>query len=241
MLQFDQGYLIMIKHTLASLLVMLSGWACAAQLTDIETRWLTAGATVLAYAKNDLKLPIDITVQPQARATDVPLALGFHDGRCKLVLSMRGNPNAEDILAAVPAAQRPLMIEAMVAHEIGHCWRYVQGVWHALPAGFEESAGQAAPSQAQLQALRETRREEGFADLVALAWIQQRHPAQYATVAAWMRQVREPVSAAGAASAVGSHTTLAWLQLAPTGAAFPAGLPWFEQAGSVWRQGLRAD
>ena len=217
----------MIKRTLSLLLLFSSGLAGAAQLTDVETRWLTAGAAVLGYAKQELKLPIDITVQPQARPTDVPLALGYQDGRCKLVLSMRGNPNAEDILADVPAAQRPLMIEAMVAHEIGHCWRYAQGAWHALPAGFEQ--GGVAQQQ---DALRETRREEGYADLVALAWIQQRHPEQYADVASWMRQVRAPSPAAG------SHGTLTWLQLAPTGAAFPKSLPLFEQAGSLWRQGL---
>jgi hypothetical protein len=33
---------------------------------------------------------------------------------------------------------------------------------------------------------------------------------------------------------------MAWLQLAPTGAVFDAELPLFEQAGSVWRQGLLA-
>jgi hypothetical protein len=219
----------MIKRTLSLLLFLSSGLASAAQLTDVEIRWLTAGAAVLAYAKQELKLPIDITVQPQARPNDVPLALGYQDGRCKLVLSMRGNPNAEDILASVPAAQRSLMIEAMVAHEIGHCWRYAQGVWHALPAGFEQGPGGDAA------ALRDTRREEGYADLVALAWTQQRHPENYAAVAAWMRQVRQP------SAATGSHSTLAWLQLAPTGAAFPAGLPLFEQAGSLWRQGLLQD
>lgn len=220
----------MIKRTLSLLLFLSFGLASAAQLTDVETRWLTAGAAVLGYAKQELKLPIDITVQPQARPTDVPLALGYQDGRCKLVLSMRGNPGAEDILNGVPAAQRPRMIEAMVAHEIGHCWRYAQGAWHALPAGFEEQrqAGEAS-------SLRDTRREEGYADLVALAWIQQRHPQDYAAVAAWMRQVRQP------SPATGSHSTLTWLQLAPTGAAFPAGLPLFEQAGSLWRQGLLQD
>ena len=226
----------MIKRTLFLLLLLLSSLAPAAQLTEMETRWLSAGSAVLAYAKQELKLPIDITVQPQARANDVPLALGFQDGRCKLVLSMRGNPNAEDILSSVPAAQQPLMIEAMVAHEIGHCWRYAQGIWHVLPAGFEESAP-AAPdaTQEQLQALRETRREEGFADLVALAWIQRRHPAQYGDVAAWMAKVRQP------SPATRSHSTLAWLQLAPTGAAFADGLPLFEQAGKLWRQGLLRD
>jgi hypothetical protein len=219
----------MIKRAFSLLLLLSSGLASAAQLTDMETRWLTAGAAVLSYAKQELRLPIDITVQPQARPTDVPLALGYQDGRCKLVLSMRGNPTAEDILDGVPTAQRALMIEAMIAHEIGHCWRYAQGAWHAVPAGFEQGPdGEAA-------ALRDTRREEGYADLVALAWTQQRHPEEYAAVAAWMRQVRQP------SPATGSHSTLAWLQLAPTGAAFSSSLPLFEQASQLWRQGLLQD
>jgi hypothetical protein len=135
----------MIKRAFSLLLLLSSGLASAAQLTDMETRWLTAGAAVLSYAKQELRLPIDITVQPQARPTDVPLALGYQDGRCKLVLSMRGNPTAEDILDGVPTAQRALMIEAMIAHEIGHCWRYAQGAWHAVPAGFEQGPdGEAA-------------------------------------------------------------------------------------------------
>jgi len=218
----------MIKRTLFPLLLLASSLASAAELTEMEIRWLKAGAGVLNYAKQELRLPIDITVQPQARANDVPLALGYDNGRCKLVLSMRGNPTAEDILDKVPAAQRALMIEAMVAHEIGHCWRYAQGTWHALPAGFEERRAQIAAEDQ----LRDTRREEGYADLVALAWIHQQHPQQYASVAAWMRSVREP------SPAVGTHSTLTWLQLAPTGAAFSPELAIVEQAAQVWRQGL---
>lgn len=221
----------MIKRALLPLLLLTSGLASAADLTEAEVRWLTAGSAVLAYAKQELKLPLDITVQPEARATDVPLALGYQNGRCKLVLSLRGNPKAEDILSTVPVAQRPLMIEAMVAHELGHCWRYAQGAWHALPAGFQERQ----EHQAAADELRDTRREEGYADLVALAWTQQRHPDQYALVAAWMQQVRQP------SPSTGSHSTLAWLQLAPTGAAFAAGVPVFEQANLLWRQGLSRD
>ncbi|SDF98963.1 MULTISPECIES: hypothetical protein [unclassified Duganella] len=227
----------MIKRTLLLLLLLSANLAAAAELTEMEIRWLKAGSAVLNYAKQQLKLPIDITVQPQARANDVPLALGYDKGRCKLVLSMRGNPNAEDILNHVPATQQALMIEAMVAHEIGHCWRYAQGSWHAVPAGFEERP---APAGAE-EELRDTRREEGFADLVALAWIHQQHPQQYASVAAWMRSVREPSAAAGTAGSYGTHSTLSWLQLAPTGAAFTPGLPIFEQASVVWRQGLLRD
>jgi hypothetical protein len=44
-----------------------------------------------------------------------------------------------------------------------------------------------------------------------------------------------------ASPATRSHSTLAWLQLAPTGAAFAGDLPLFEQAGKLWRQGLLRD
>ena len=153
----------MIKRTLIPLLMLSCSSAFAAELTSMETRWLTAGLSVINYAKQELRLPVDITVQPQSHANDVPVALGYHDGRCKLVLSLRGNAHAEDILASVPQARRALMIEAMFAHEIAHCWRYAQGAWHQTPSGFAQGGTQPA------QTLQQTRREEGFADLVALA------------------------------------------------------------------------
>ena len=224
-----------IKRSLSTVvcttLLLGSGLAAAAELTSLETRWLTAGLPVLDYAKRELGLPVDITVQPQARAGDVPVALGYEAGRCKLVLSLRGNAGAEDIFKSVPAAQQPLMIEAMFAHELAHCWRYAQGEWHVTPAGFAQLP-ETAPASAQ--ALQQTRREEGFADLVALAWTQQRHPGQYGAVAAWMRTVRSDDQS----GAAGSHSTMAWLQLARHGSAFNSRLPLFEQAGSLWRQGL---
>ena len=193
---------------------------------------------MLAYAK-ELKLPIDIIVQPQAGPNDVPLAMGFDKGRCKLVLSMRGNPNAEDILQPLPPEQRSLMIEAMTAHEVGHCWRYAQGAWHELPTGFVESGSQQAGDPALLemaQSLRVTRREEGYSDLVALAWTERRHPAQYAQVYGWLKQVRHEQPVAG-----GSHDTMAWLQLARDGAIFSASGTPFEQASALWGQGLLKD
>jgi len=104
--------------------------AAAADLTPLEQRWLGAALPVIEYS-HSLNLPIDIVVQPQAGPNDVPMAMGFAGGRCKLVLSLRGNPDAERQLDGVPAAQQGELIEAMAAHEIGHCWRYAQGAWHA--------------------------------------------------------------------------------------------------------------
>ncbi len=229
----------MFKHTLFALLTVASGLAQAgAQLTELEIRWLKAAAPVLAYSKQQ-NLPVDIIVQPQARPGDVPLAMGFENGRCKLVLSMRGNPNAETILDKVPEADRSLMIEAMTAHEIGHCWRYAQGIWHALPAGFVEEGEEYADDKellAQARAMRENRREEGFADLVALAWIQRHHPGQYARVHAWLEAVRDnvPVARSG-------HDTRAWVRLAKDIGVFEKTATPFEDVRQAWRTGLLSD
>lgn len=206
-----------------------------AALTDMETRWLKAAAPVLAYAQR-IKLPIDIIVQPQARATDVPLAMGFMDGRCKLVLSMRGNPDAEKLLQQVPVEQHARLMEVMAAHEVGHCWRYVQGVWHALPHGFVESGDEHARDPSLLVAaksMRDNRREEGFADLVALAWTKRHHPGHYAQVYAWLRKIRDDVAVPGS-----GHDTRAWVRLAGDPAIFPSTATPFQDASDAWSQGL---
>lgn len=200
-----------------------------AALTDMEMRWLKAASPVLAYSQR-IKLPIDIIVQPVARPSDVPMAMGFDDGRCKLVLSMRGNPDAEQVLERVAEPERKVLMEAMAAHEVAHCWRYVQGAWHALPAGFEASA---APDTDEVLL---NQREEGFADLVALAWIRRAHPAHYDQVYAWLAALRSEHSAPG-----GSHDTRAWVRLARDGNVFKAAATPFDEASRTWRQGLRAD
>lgn len=211
----------------------------AAPLTDVEVRWIKAGAPVIAHAR-ELKLPLDIIVQPQAGPNDVPLAMGFADGRCKLVLSMRGNPQAETILDGVPEPDRGVLIEAMTAHELAHCWRYAQGVWHALPAGFVEVGEEQAASEElleQARAMRETRREEGYADLAALAWTQARHPASYAQVHRWLAGVRAQQPVAHSA-----HDTRSWVRLAQNASVFDhnarVAAPVFEQVRALWQQGL---
>ncbi|MGF6276278.1 hypothetical protein ABIB38_004689 [Massilia sp. UYP11] len=207
----------------------------AAQLTAQESRWLRAAAPVLDYSKS-ISLPVDVIVQPQASAGAVPLAMGFAGGRCKLVLSMRGNPDAEKVLAGVPAAEQALLIEAMAAHELAHCWRYAQGEWHLLPAGFVETGRETSHDSALLaaaKAMRDTRREEGFADLVALAWVQRTNPGEYARVHDWLSGVR-----AGVAVPRSGHDTRAWVRLAGNGAQFDSRMTPFAAADALWREGL---
>ncbi|MES2316269.1 MAG: hypothetical protein V4631_02150 [Pseudomonadota bacterium] len=221
----------MFKHILIATLSLFPALGTAgAALTDMETRWLKAAAPVLAYSQN-IKLPIDIIVQPVARPNDVPMAVGFLDGRCKLVLSMRGNPDAEKVLDQIPQGERTVLMEAMAAHEIAHCWRYAQGAWHALPAGFESGGNESAD-----QALVLNRREEGFADLVALAWTKRRHPDSYQKVYAWLATLRTEQTVAG-----GSHDTRAWVRLAADAAVFKTAATPFEEAGGAWSEGLRGD
>jgi hypothetical protein len=212
--------------------------AGAAELTAVERQWLASAAPVLAYAKS-IELPIDIVVQPQAPAGAVPLAMGFDGGRCKLVLSLRGNPNAESVLQGVPQEARGELIEAMAAHEIGHCWRYAQGAWHSLPAGFTEVGEQTAADAsllAEAKEIRETRREEGYADLVALAWTWRSHPGDYARIYRWLEGVRREQPVAGAA-----HDTRAWVRLAQDGATFGKATAPFEDVAGLWQKGLLAD
>jgi hypothetical protein len=220
------------------LLLLAAHGASAADLTAQETRWLNAAAPVLSYSRQ-LKLPMDIIVQPQSKPGAVPIAMGFADGRCKLVISLRGNADAESVFAGVPEEARGELIEAMAAHEIGHCWRYAQGAWHALPAGFTEVGQQYASDQSLLTAakeMRENRREEGYADLVALAWTWQRHPGDYARIYGWLESVRraQPVDGAG-------HDTRAWVRLAADGNGFGKATSPFEDVLPLWRQGLLSD
>jgi hypothetical protein len=205
----------------------------AADLTDIEVRWLTGAAPVVAFAKAQ-DMPLDIVVQPQDAPGAAPLALGFVDGRCKLVLSMRGNAEAEATLARIDAGLLDAALELMAAHELGHCRRYLDGTWHGLPAGFvarEPASLSPEDRQAYLQ-MRSTRREEGYADLVGLAWVQRRHAALYPRLHRWLVAERSKDRIPGA-----HHDTLAWIELAHDGKAL-SGSSIFSAAAALWPQAL---
>ena len=224
----------MWKHVLIAILGFASAHAGADDgLTPIEQRWIDAGRPVVSYAKRQ-KLPLDIVVQPEASTGQAPLAMAFVDGRCKLVLTMRGNPQAEAALEGVEPELVPAIIEAMTAHEIGHCWRYAGGAWHTLPAGFVDVANQPDDDRELIvkrRDMRQTRREEGFADLVGLAWTQAQHPQHYARIYAWFEQVRDDRPGE-------HHDTRAWLRLVRDPSAFAAAATPFDQVRGLWRKGL---
>jgi hypothetical protein len=189
-----------------------------APFTASERAWIEAAHPVLAQARHE-RLPLDVVVQPQPNAGEPPLATAFVAGRCKLVLTMRGHGGTPLPEAARDAALPAVMIEAMLAHELGHCWRHARGDWHAWPAAFG-SAGQAVEA---------ARREEGFADLVALAWTLQQDPGAYRAVHDWLSEQRARPVHEGA-----EHDTRVWVAAALDPAAFGAPAPLFERARRLW-------
>ena len=221
-------------------LLAAHGAPAAADLTDTERRWLAGATPPVAWALKQ-GLPIDIVVLPQADAGAAPLAMGYQDGRCKLVFAMRGNPAAESTLAAIPAPLLQATLEAMAAHEIGHCQRHRSGAFASLPAGLADQPDLIETSQptAELQAIahemRITRREEAFADLVGLAWTRARHPEQFPQVLSWFDAARADEIPRG------FHDTRHWLQLAHApGAWAGAGSP-LDLADALWQHGLIDD
>ena len=231
----------MCKSLVAALLSLLTVSAGhAASLTELETTWLRAGAPVLSEAARQ-HLPIDIIVQPQSGPADLPFAMAYVDQRCKLVLTMRGNKGATALMASMPAPLQTILIEAITAHEVGHCWRHVQGSWNALPAGMVDAPEDAAQAQPETEAAvalatRAERREEGYADLVALAWTASRHPEYYQQVYDWLSQLRS--RHAGGRTV---HDTGVWIEQASERGAIDATLSPFEAAAALWQEGLEQD
>ena len=211
--------------------------AHAADLTALETRWLKGVWPVLSYARESLAMPVDIVVQPQDAPGAAPMALGFADGRCKLVLSMRGNPEGQRQLDAMDPALTNAALELMAAHELAHCHRYLQGAWHGLPTGFVAAkvpAGLSPELQQAWRDMRSTRREEGYADLVGLAWTREHHPELYARLHAWLVTERSTDLLPGS-----HHDTLEWLALVQDPAQLNGASSMFDVASDLWVRGLK--
>ena len=222
---------------MACAVLLGAGASLASGLTETETRWLQGAWPVISHARAE-QLPMDVIVQPQPNPDAVPLALGFVDGRCKLVLSLRENPAAARALEGLEPDLVGPALELMAAHELAHCRRHLDGAWARLPAGFSAPAipkGLDSGLHSDYAAMQATRREEAFADLVGLAWTQQRHPQRYARLHAWLAGLRSAEQIPRS-----HHDTLAWVMLARDGCTL-SGASIFVSAAVLWRAGLAAE
>ena len=224
----------MWKSISGLILLACAAPACLpAELTLTEARWLKGVWPVVAFARQ-ANLPLDVVVQPQPTPGAAPLALAFIDGRCKLVLSMRGNPEAQATLERIEPDLMGATLELMAAHELGHCRRYVDGAWYRLPTGFatglpEDTGPELRAAHAAMKAAR---REEGYADLVGLAWTQRQHPQHYARLHAWLVAERSRDLIQGS-----HHDTSAWVRLVASGAALQHSSI-FAGPADLWAAGL---
>ncbi|WAC73334.1 hypothetical protein OU995_00865 [Roseateles sp. SL47] len=218
-------------------MMTLSQPVTAAGLSPLEQRWVNGMGPVIHQARQS-GLPLDIAVRAEETPDASPLALGFVNGRCKLVLSLRGNPEGEATLARIPEGLEKPALELMAAHELGHCRRYLDGAWFGLPAGFSASGipeGLSPELQEAYRSMKSTRREEGYGDLVALAWTRQQHAELYAPLHAWLMSERSRDHIPG-----DHHDTLAWLRLASNPSALGSGSI-FEAARPLWEQALQSE
>jgi hypothetical protein len=225
---------------------LLASTACmAADLTPTEVRWLNGVWPVVqvvqvvqvvhvAKAAKAAKFPLDIVVQPQASLGAAPLALAFVDGRCKLVLSLRGNTEAQATLDRIQPDALDATLQLMAAHERGHCRRYLDGAWHGVPTGFAARVPRVADPalRAAAEQMRAERREEGCADLVGLAWTLKHHPRHCATLRQWLvtERSRDLIESS-------PHDTLVWVRQAACARAL-AHDSIFDGPAIVWARAL---
>ena len=210
----------------------------AVELTPTERTWLEAALPVLRYARQQ-RMPLDIIVQPQPSPGETPIGMAYIDGRCKLVLSMRGNAEAQATLDRIPPGLTGPVVEAIAAHELGHCWRHLRQAWGSLPDGVRAVplGAHLRPDQVKLLTdMWRTRREEAYADLVGLAWTLRHHPTRYAEVHDWHVCFR-----AEQAVRTGPHDTRVWVHLAGDKTRFLPAATIFEQVEELWKAGLLAD
>jgi hypothetical protein len=231
----------MMKSLVALTLLCGSTWACSqAGLTEQESRWLEAAGPVLMHARQEWLLPVDVLVQTQEALPYAPISTGLMNGRCKLVFAMRSNAALDEPMQALAPELFNAVAQAIVAHEVAHCWRMTRGAANSnISYGFISRA-KAVNSKGwfshDLQNIRESRLEEGFADLFGLAWTQQQHPQHYEQVHAWLSIKRESQRTPG-----GEHDTLAWLRLAKDPIIFKTEGSALDQVMGPWRQGLTDD
>lgn len=184
---------------LLCLLVGGSGEARAAPGAE-ATDWEVVAADLLRQP-GFKALPIRIATST-GRA---PAEMQVGGGRCVLHLRTRGNPVAELLLRQADPEDRGVWMQAILVHEIAHCWR-----WQGQDAALQQFAaliGTAGHDARQLDAVHQRMRdEESFADVAAMAWVAQTAPVQFEAVLGAFERLR-----GSATLSAGAHDTRAAL------------------------------
>jgi hypothetical protein len=202
----------------AALALLCAGLPAAAAGVD-EEQWIAAARQAVTFGRaHGLDIVLEVE-RGNGLPGHTPIGVWNANGRCTLVVAARDNPTAGKLEAAVDPALLGLFLQGAAMHEVGHCYRRLNGHPHnekLLPA-----VAWIAPLRHWFT--RRIRTEEVFADMTAVAWLARYHPERYDAMLEQIQRVRrrflEP-----------KHDTLAWLDLARRDGAVDAGGNIFESA-----------
>lgn len=168
-----------------------------------EQHWIAAARHAVAFGKaHGLDIVMEVE-RGDGLSGHTPIGVWNENGRCTLVVSVRDNPTARRLEAMIDPALRELFLKGAAMHEVGHCYRRLNGYPHnekLLPV-----VAWIGPVRNWFA--RRIRTEEVFADMTEIAWLARYHPEHYDAMVEQIQRVRrrflEP-----------KHDTLAWLDLA---------------------------
>lgn len=199
----------LLTHTVWCLLSVLavlvggSGIARAAPPDDLSTSTHTATSAPPAdwhgLAAEMVLWPefAGLALRTLVSRGHAPVEMEIRAEGCVLHLRAHGHPVADLLLRQVAPDDRRLWMQAIVVHEIAHCWRW-QGQGAALQQ-FAALIGTAGRDTRRLDEVHQRMRtEETFADVAALAWVWQVAPARFgAMLNAFERLRSHPALSAG--------------------------------------------
>jgi hypothetical protein len=185
-------------HLLCALIPLLGAWPARAQ-TLAEPDWEQVATEMLQRPEFEA-LPLQIQPPRSHSLGGSPIEMQFQSGQCLLKLRTRGNPVAGWLLALAQPEDRTLWMQAVLVHEIAHCWRWQQGHDPGLQQLATLMASPSARTDAAVarQVQRQLGQEESFADVVALAWVAGAAPQRFeAILQAFLRLRGDPRLSAG--------------------------------------------
>lgn len=185
-----------------ALALVCSGQPAVANAVS-EQQWVDAARHAVAFGKAH---GLDIVLEVESGnglSGHTPIGVWNENGRCTLVVSVRDNPTARRLEALIDPALLDLFLKGAAMHEVGHCYRRLNGYPHnekLLPV-----VAWIGPVRSWFS--RRIRTEEVFADMTEIAWLARYHPDHYDAMVEQIQRVRrrflEP-----------KHDTLAWLDIA---------------------------
>ena len=166
---------------IAGLCWVASGAAHAgAPEPNADERQVLEEFSAMAALARPLGIVFETVVVDDAQEGNSPMAMGFDAGTCTLVVRIRNNPLYKVLVMAHDGHSKELKLRAILAHEMGHCFR------HYFRTG-EADVAQPSSERARNRARHES---EVQADRFALAWTSIYRSQDYDGVLEYLQKMR---------------------------------------------------